>query len=524
MRGPVSLTSRLVAAVVALLAVVCLVVTGATALAMQQYLSGRLDDEVSVSLARAIRPSGPDGDPATGFDLPSRQLPPGPDRRGDGRGGRDDDGRVPDLEENLLGQEGGTVLAFLPGAGGDQQSAAGIYVPARGGSTLSLAGETLRRLEAVPADGRPRTVDIEVEQEGRDAEAPYRVLAATRPDGSVLLVGLPAGEVARTVRSIALTGLGSTAVGVLIAGLSGWIVVRRQLRPLRQVAATAEDVAGQPLGSGEIDLRTRVPADLADGRTEVGQVGAALNTLLGHVESSLEERHASEQRVRRFVADASHELRTPLTTIAGYAELARRTPDDAVALLAALSRVEDQSSRMKALVEDLLLLARLDSGRPLERSEVDVTRLLLESVADARVVSASHAWRLDLPGDAVTVTGDEGRLHQVLTNLLANAARHTPAGTTVTAGARRDGPSVIVTVHDDGPGLSPDLVPGVFDRFTRGDSSRTRASGGAGLGLSLVRAITEAHGGTVAVTSAPGDTTFSVSLPAGPTVPPTAPR
>ena len=519
-RRPVSLTTRLVATVVVLLALVCLVVTGATAVAMHRYLYGRLDDQVTAALTRAAGPEDRD------FALPSRpplrlpdtragSLAPDPGERGERSrdGDREDaDDRVVDLEDNLLGQGGGTVLAFLPGPGEDD-AARGLYVPSRRASTAALDGETLRRLAQVPVDGRPRTVEIEIAQTGREVEAPYRVLAATGPDGAVLLVGLPTGEVTRTVRSIAFSGLGLTGLGVLLAGLIGWLIVRRQLRPLRQVAATADAVAAQQLGSGEIDLRTRVPAHLADGRTEVGQVGAALNTLLGHVESSLEQRHASEQRVRRFVADASHELRTPLTTIAGYAQLARRTPDDAAALLAALSRVEDQSGRMKDLVEDLLLLARLDSGRPLERAEVDLTRLLLESVADARVVAPDHAWRLDLPEEAVAVLGDEGRLHQVVANLLSNAARHTPPGTTITASARPDAAGVLVSVHDDGPGLAPDLVPGAFDRFTRGDSSRTRASGGAGLGLSLVRAIAEAHGGTVAVDSRPGDTAFTVRLP-----------
>ena len=294
------------------------------------------------------------------------------------------------------------------------------------------------------------------------------------------------------------------------------MLVRRQLRPLREVAATAYDVTAMPLDASGQTIDARVPERYTDPDTEVGQVGSALNTLLDHVDSALDARHRSEQQVRQFVADASHELRTPLSTIHGYAELSRRTPDDAEMLSQAMDKVETEATRMSALVADMLLLARLDSGRPLEREEVDVTRLLLEAVADAKVVAPEHVWRLDLPEEPVTVVGDEHRLHQVVTNLINNARRHTPAGTTVTVGARprpAEGEDVQITVHDDGPGVPDGLHGRVFERFTRGDTSRTRSSGGAGLGLSLVRAITGAHGGSAAMVSRPGDTTFTISLP-----------
>jgi two-component system OmpR family sensor kinase len=271
-----------------------------------------------------------------------------------------------------------------------------------------------------------------------------------------------------------------------------------------------------------------VPEHLTDERTEVGQVGAALNALLAHVESSLEARHRSEQQVRQFVADASHELRTPLAIIAGYTELARRRPDDDLALRTALVKVEEESGRMTALVEDLLLLARLDSGRPLDRQQVDLTRLLLEAVSDARVLAPDHRWRLALPEEGVEVPGDEQRLHQVVTNLLTNARKYTPPGTTVTVRAHAGG----FDVHDDGPGFPPELAGHAFERFVRGDVARTRGGdpgtagtaggvgingingiGGAGLGLALVHAIVTAHGGAVTLATSPGDTTVAVSLP-----------
>jgi two-component system OmpR family sensor kinase len=293
--------------------------------------------------------------------------------------------------------------------------------------------------------------------------------------------------------------------------VAGTVVVRRQLRPLREVAATAHTVAALPLASGDVDLAERVPDRLTDERTEVGQVGAALNTLLSHVEAALSARHRSEAQVRQFVADASHELRTPLATVQGYAELAARRPDDVEEVRAALAKVGAASHRMSALVEDLLLLARLDSGRPLERRPVDLTRLALEAVADARLLAPGHEWRLDLGEEPVEVVGDEHRLHQVVTNLLTNARTHSSAGTVVTVGVRPGE----VRVHDDGPGFPPGLVDHAFERFTRGDGARVRAgdTGGAGLGLSLVQAIVAAHGGDVTLRSQPGDTTVVVRLP-----------
>jgi two-component system OmpR family sensor kinase len=332
----------------------------------------------------------------------------------------------------------------------------------------------------------------------------YRVAVADLEGGQVV-AGLPLDEVEDTVADLLRLELLATLVGIALAAVAAVVVVRRQLAPLREVAATAHRVAELPLASGEIEMAERVPAGLTDERTEIGQVGSALNAMLDHVESSLAQRHRSEQQVRQFVADASHELRTPLATIAGYTELARRRPETTGT---ALAKVETESARMTALVEDLLLLARLDSGRPLEREPVDLSRLLLEAVNDARVVDPDHQWRLSLPDAPLTVTGDAARLHQVVTNLLTNARKYTPDGSTVTVTGTPSG----FTVHDDGPGFSPELAPRAFERFVRGDVARTRA-GGAGLGLSLVEAIVAAHGGTVALASTPGDTTVTVTLP-----------
>ena len=457
-----TLTARLVLTVVALLAVVSLAVAGATTLVMRDHLAGKLDREVLASVGRA---EGPDG------------------RRGR-RGG--------DVTNVDIGNQGPGTLVALPG---ESQA---YVLGNRPGEADELGADEVAALADVPVDGRVHSVRID--------DDPYRV-TAVQSDRGLLVIGLPAGDVDDAVGSLLAAEAAFVLLGLLVAAGAGTAVVRRQLAPLREVAGTAHRVSELPLDAGEISLDERVPDRLTDERTEVGRVGAALNLMLDHVEDSLAERHRSEQQVRQFVADASHELRTPLATIAGYTELARRQPDTTST---ALSKVETESARMTGLVEDLLLLARLDSGRPLEREPVDLSRLLLEAVNDARVVDSERRWRLSLPDSPLSVPGDAARLHQVVSNLLTNASKYTPAGTTVTVTGTSEG----FTVHDDGPGFSPALAALAFERFTRGDTARNRA-GGAGLGLSLVEAIVAAHGGSVALTSTPGDTTISVHVPQG---------
>ncbi|HXW88505.1 MAG TPA: HAMP domain-containing sensor histidine kinase [Streptosporangiaceae bacterium] len=359
-------------------------------------------------------------------------------------------------------------------------------------------------LTAVPV-GRAVTVDL-------SGHGQYR-MTATRTAAGTVVTGLPLTAVSRTLQQVAIAEVAVFLAALLITGVIGTAWVRASLRPLRRVAATAARVTQLPLASGEVSLTERVPD--ADPRTEVGQVGAAFNRMLGHVESSLAKRAASEARLRSFAADASHELRTPLASIRGYAELARRQPEPLPDQVAhALSRVESESARMSLLVDELLLLAQLDAGRPLASEPVDLTRLAIDVTSDARVAAPGHRWQLELPDEPVVVSGDEQRLHQVLANLLGNAARHTPAGTaTVVAVSASEG-HAIVSVTDNGPGIPPDLQPDVFERFVRGDSSRSRAAGSSGLGLAIVQAVTAAHGGQVQVTSRPGETRFTITLPA----------
>lgn len=486
-----TLTSRLVLATVLLTTVLALAIGTATTLALRADLTGQLDGEVASVVPRAG---------GVGFRPPDGGAPPGDAGSG--------------CDRFVPGNQGpGTLLASLPGGSATDEARGGVLTEQVCGER-TLSSSALEQLAAVPVDGTVHAIDLV------DLGS-YRVLASRTDDGGVLVAGLPTEPVDDAVRSLVLAELLIGLTAVLVAGAVATVVVRRQLRPLRDVAATAHEVATLPLAEGEVDLAGRVPAHLRDERSEVGQVGAALDTLLAHVDAAMAARHRSEQQVRQFVADASHELRTPLATIVGYAELARRRPDDADAARTALAKVEGESGRMRRLVEDLLMLARLDAGRPLGAEPVDLTMLLLEAVEDARVLAPAHRWRLDLPDEAVEVTGDAHGLHQVVSNLLSNARRYTPGGTTVTVGARVDADRVVLRVDDDGPGFPADLATAAFDRFVRGDTARARgnagpddgAAGGSGLGLALVRAITEAHGGTVALRSRPGATSIEVVLP-----------
>ncbi|WP_412539290.1 HAMP domain-containing sensor histidine kinase [Longispora sp. K20-0274] len=472
-----SLRARLLAGLVALLAVACLVVGVTTTLALRGFLVNQLDQQLVAAGHRSAAGAG-------------RPLPPDPSRP-----------TPPAGLEFLLGpgQPVGTVGARVVDG---RVTVAGVLES--DGTVTVIPADQRAPFATVAADDRPHPADLA-------ALGGYRLIAEPTRTGETVVTGLPLSGVDATVwRLVAIES--AVAVAVLVAAaLAGTGVVRLALRPLRRVAATAGRVAELPLDRGEVALSERVPD--TDPRTEVGQVGAALNRMLDHVGTALAARQASETRVRHFVADASHELRTPLAAIRGYAELTRRGRDQVPEDIAyALSRVESESARMTALVDDLLLLARLDAGRDLGTGDVDLSRLAVDAVNDARIAAPGHRWVLDLPAESITVTGDGARLQQVLANLLSNARTHTPPGTLVTTTLTSDPPTLSVT--DDGPGIPEGLE--VFERFARGDSSRSRAAGSTGLGLAIVTAVVAAHHGTVEVTSRPGRTTFTVRLPSQP--------
>ncbi|MFJ6868652.1 sensor histidine kinase [Streptomyces termitum] len=488
--------TRLVVSAVALIAVVAAVIGTVTTIAYRSYLYDRADEQLT---GLALRASGP---PGMGFG-------PGPVRQD-----REPLGFLV-TPGSPIGTLGAVVEDGAVTEAGYSTEVAGTATTDRPRFPVEALDAAQRTaLAAVPRDGRAHTVELP------GGLGSYRVVHTEGAHGAYL-TGIPLTEVENALSTLVLVELSLTLASLAAASLAGTVLVRIALRPLRRVAATAAQVARLPLHSGEVALHQRVPEAEADPRTEVGQVGAALNRMLDHVHDALDARQRSETRVRQFVADASHELRTPLASIRGYAELTRRGGEECGPdTRHALGRIESEATRMTGLVEDLLLLARLDAGRPLADDPVDLVPLVVDAVGDARAAGPGHHWRLELPPDGreAAVRGDAARLQQVLVNLLANARTHTPPGTTVTARVR-GGARAVVEVEDDGPGIPPDLLPAVFERFARGDASRSRQAGSTGLGLAIVRAVATAHGGEVTVESAPGRTVFRMRMPGAATAP-----
>ncbi|WP_435749349.1 sensor histidine kinase [Microbacterium sp. PMB16] len=414
----------------------------------------------------------------------------------------------------------GSLFAVLSPVTG----ASGVIVASTSGDefTGTLRGLTRQQLQEIvdAVTGRsPVTVNL-------TGVGSYRIMALPASNGVFAVAGFPRDDIQNQLTQLLTVIALATIGGLILLALTTAITIRLGLRPLRAVARTATRVANQQLDRGEVTITERVPAYEADPRTETGLVGAALNKLLDHVNTSLAARQKNEEQMRRFVADASHELRTPLASIRGYSELSLRAlrqnphgadgPEAIESTTSSLERIQAQSLRMTRLVEDLLLLARLDEGRELIYGTVDLTQLALEGLSDARPTAVDHHWVIDVPDEPVTIVGDAGRMHQVVANLLANARTHTPAGTTITLSVSQDGPDAVLRVHDDGPGIDPTLRDELFARFARGDTSRARQTGGTGLGLAIVKAIVDGHGGSIVATSEPGDTTFTVRLPVNP--------
>ena len=404
-------------------------------------------------------------------------------------------------------------LRDRPGTRADDQEGFGLIRVEQYGNQVAARGpegitaEAVTQLLQLAPDGSAQTLRVQ-------GLGLYRVLSVQRGD-RISIAALPFQEVTSPLsRQIAMSGL-MTLAAIGLSYLLARELVKRSLRPLHRLATTATQVASLPLASGEGNLPVRVPPADIDPRSEVGQVGVAFNQMLDHVESALAARHRSEMKLRQFVADASHELRNPLAAIRGYAELTRRGGHDLPADTGrALNRIESESDRMSVLVEDLLLLARLDAEPTMAVQPTDVTEIVLNAVDDARAAGADHSWALDLPQDALFAIADPQRLHQVVVNLLANARVHTPAGTRVVTSLRREGDHVVIRVHDNGPGVPAEIQDRVFERFTRADVSRVRNEGGSstGLGLAIVAAVVGALHGSVSVESVPGDTTFTVRL------------
>ncbi|AYG04021.1 sensor histidine kinase [Gryllotalpicola protaetiae] len=476
-----TLRRKLVAAVAALIAVLGVAIGIVSVVLLNDYLIGRVDAQLELASQRGLQLA------VTGY---VHGQPVGAD-----------------TIVTYTGQPGGTLAALLDG----QHVTSSYYQPtgSEGGAHRAVAdADFVTKMTSLPQDGTPTSVNLG----GNLGE--YRVASEDLPDGQHLIMGLPLAEAHATTEHLAITMLFATIAASAFAAGIGLLIVRLSLRPLDRVAGAATTVSTLPLDRGEVALRVRVADEDTDPRTEVGRVGNAFNAMLGHVASALTAREASERKVRQFISDASHELRTPLASIRGYSELTRRSgeviPPD---VQHSIGRIESEAKRMTTMVEDLLLLARLDEGRELDREPVDLSMLLINLLSDAHAAGPDHSWRIDLPGEPVEVIGDQTRLHQVFANLLTNARVHTPAGTTVTLGMRPVDDYAEVTVVDDGPGVPTELQPVLFERFARGDSSRSRETGSTGLGLAIVKAVVDAQGGSIAVESEPGRTAFIVRLP-----------
>ncbi|CAN5507864.1 HAMP domain-containing sensor histidine kinase [soil metagenome] len=473
-----TLRARLVTSMLGLIVLICLGIGVFTSFALNSFLVSKLDSQLTAAGQRAG-----DGGP-NGGEVPF------PNFGGSGGGPV----RLP------YGQPDGSIGVFV-----GPTSTVGRF-RLETGADASLNGAAVEQLSKLAADGKPHSVNV-------TGYGTYRIVAKKPPNSdTTVITGLPLAQVNSTVVRLSLIITALSLIGLILAGFLGALIVRLALRPLRRVTATASKVADMQLDEGEVALAVRVTE--TNPHTEVGQVGIALNRMLVNVSDALNARHRSETRVRQFVADASHELRTPLASIRGYAELTRRSREVAPPDIAhAMNRVESEANRMTALVEDLLLLARLDAGRPLAMSEVDLTRLTVDVMSDAHAAGPTHHWHLELGEDPVTVLGDGPRLQQVLVNILANARTHTPPGTNVWISLAEEGRSVVLEVRDDGPGIPESQIGDIFERFSRGEESRSRAAGSTGLGLAIVAAVVAAHHGQIGVRSRPGETVFTVTLP-----------
>jgi two-component system OmpR family sensor kinase len=399
-----------------------------------------------------------------------------------------------------------------------------------GGASTTLSTRQLAALRSINSTGKPETVDLPgLLGSFRVSREIVVVEIKIAPGGTIRetqehIVGLPMRAMALVtsdmLRYTAVIGIAA----VILTGVAVGFTVRHSLRGLNTLVDVASQVADKSLDRGEVELAERVPESETDPNNEVGRVGLALNTMLDNVGEALAARQASESKVRRFVADASHELRNPLASIRGYAELTRHDRDSLPTDTAfAFARIEAESERMSKLVEELLLLARLDAGREFNVREIDVVEVVANAVADAQAAGPDHNWEMSLPDESsVAVMADEYQVQQVMTNLLSNARKHTPAGTNVLTTVRviADAGCALIEVSDDGPGIPEELRGRVFERFARADEARTHdAEGSTGLGLSIVAAVVAAHGGRVWVESSPAGTKFTALLPLAPQTP-----
>lgn len=477
-RRPGSLRGRLTAGMIGILLIAGLLVGVVSELSLRHFLIARLDQQLA---------------PAGDRYAATLQHPDGQHRP------------LGDPDDVIPGQSAGTVGIRLV----EGRIAQAVVVGADGTTDpITLDHSSTATLSHLNSGSDPSSVDL-------PGLGDFRIRAVRGPDGDIQVTGLPLHPVNETLVQLLVVEAALFAALVALGGTAAGLFVRRTLRPLEQLSHTALSVSALALTRPDEALPTTAAA--TPSATEVDRVSQALDRMLDRMRQAMASRDATEAQLRRFIADASHELRTPLATIRAHAEYGAATEPGTLPeqTTEALSGILSAADRMGMLVADLLLLARLDAGRPLQNATVDLTRLVLDTVAEARIAGPDHRWELDLPEDIVTVDGDEERLRQVIANLLTNARTHTPAGTTVTTGIALKPDQSMVWVADDGPGVPPELRPLLFDRFARGDSSRSRAHGSTGLGLAIAHSIARAHhGDLVFEPTRGGGALFRLLLPA----------
>jgi len=471
---PNTLTSRLAMLLAGLVLMGGAVAGVAGTIGIRAFLMGQLDNQLHQAAARNVTLKAPHHDD------------------------HDADNRVNDN----MGLPPGTVTGHLSGG-----SITDLVVAADlDGDHLPTPADRVAVQKVAGAD-RPKTVDL-------PSLGDYRVLTSRAHDGGRLVTGIPQGRVDHTIRELIALEVAVLAVMVALVAGAGALAVRRSMRPLQHLATVARRVTELPLESGQ--SRIPVRAEELVEPTEVAQVGRAMNAMLGHVDLALQQRDESEQRLREFAADASHELRTPLAVAQSHAELLREymssteLPDQ---VQRSLRRITDETGRMSSIVNDLLLLARLDKPGADRHETVDVTRLVLNAVDDARITAADHIWSVEVPADPVTVHGDQEQLRRLITNLVTNVRLHTPPGTRARCEVTASSEQVRIRMHDNGPGFPPEVVDHAHVRFARG-RRRQNSPDSTGLGLAIVHAVARAHHGSLEITSKPGDTTVTVTLTA----------
>lgn len=392
-----------------------------------------------------------------------------------------------------------------------------VYVAPDYSARNLTAAETAAILRPIPSD---ETTSVTVPALGEFLSLRTTFSLASDPDHELTFI--TGGGLDDTNATLRAFILGEGIIGLIAAVIAAWIgyrLVRRELTPLERVVEVADRVASTPMSSGQVADGERVPLRDEDRESEAGRVAGALNRLLEHVEVSLNARHASEESMRRFVAEASHELRNPLAAIRGYADFTITMPGLQRDVVGALARIGAESERMTTLVEQLLLLAKLDTDPALRQDEVDLSKVVLEAISDARAAQPDHRWQLSLPPEPTVIIGDEDAIRRILLNLVGNAGHHTPPGTSVTVSVVSDARGTVLRVEDDGPGIPEAALPTLFERFTQArpqGGGNTRDATTVGLGLAIVSALASASEFVVTVDSERGRTRFSVLMPRRP--------